>query len=526
MKTVSRATGTLLILFSLLFASSGCAAEADLIARTHFVGSAQLFASPDGKKLKEVWTTPGANALRDKFLDRLSGLAGDAFNAPNADTRALFRPLLDDLLARESYTDFRSTPEMVVAVRLPEARAKAWDTALRQAVTAWKLGAPTPVNADGLSGWQVKRAQASQVLRVGRVGEWTVVAAGPEKLSVTAALIPKITAQTGRGAWLEGDLNVAHMRAWLPELNNFQNLPLAHFSFSNRTDSFVRTMVTLDYPKAHGWKPEPWRIPTNSMFDPLCSFTAVRGIAPVLQGISELRRMNVSLPSQFAGWALRKIPFQFNYAFPSANPTNDLKAAMPKLEAWYRSHTNFVGTVTRDSNRNDIAWTGLPLAVPHIGPLRASPGFLGFDMFPLAATRTPAPKELFQQLSRENLVMFDWEITEDRLAHWRQYYQIAEIATHRRISPTNFASARFLLDAERQLGECVTEATATSPTQITVVRKSHAGLSAFELTTLARWIDSTSFPRFGVFVPDQRPTRMPGKTAAPGTPAQSTPAKK
>lgn len=529
MKKNFRAAGIFLLLLTLLIAREARAAEADLVARAHFIGSDQLFAAQDGKKLKEIWTQPGSLALREKFLDRTSALIGDLFNVPNAaDTHTLFRPLLEDLLARESYSDFRSAPEMVIAVKLPEARAKAWDAAFRQAVTVWKLGTPAPVNADGMAGWQVKRTQAPQVLRVARLGEWTIVAAGPEKLSVAAALVSKLTApsQQSRAVWLDGDLNVALLRGWLPELKNFQNLPVAHFIFTNRADSFVETLATLDFPKPHGWKAEPWRVPTNSIFDPVCSFLAIRGIAPVLQAIPDFRQISGgSVPNQIVGWGLRRLPFQFNYAFPSASPSNEIKTLGPKAEAWFRSHSNFVGNLARDATRNDIAWTGLPLAVPHLSALHSSPGFLVFDMFPITATRTPAPKELFETLSRNNLVMFDWEITEDRIAHWRQFHQVAEIATHRRIAATNIPSARFIFDIEHRLGECVTEAMMTSPTQISVVRKSHAGLNAFELVTLARWIDSVDFPRFGTFVP--QPTfqkRQPFKLNAPTNAPSKTPA--
>ena len=42
---------------------------------------------------------------------------------------------------------------------------------------------------------------------------------------------------------------------------------------------------------------------------------------------------------------------------------------------------------------------------------------------------------------------------------------------------------------------------ATSPTQMTLVRKSSTGLTAFELTTLGRWLESDRFPALGVFPP-------------------------
>ena len=60
------------------------------------------------------------------------------------------------------------------------------------------------------------------------------------------------------------------------------------------------------------------------------------------------------------------------------------------------------------------------------------------------------------------------------------------------------------------LGEAVTELRSTSPTQMTLVRKSHSGLTALELVSLSRWIESTNFPAFGVF-PPSLPVVRPAK---------------
>ncbi len=517
MKTVLR----VLAVAGLIFASQRsdvCMAAAGnpLIARTHFIGSDQLFADPGGKKLKELWTLPGSVAFRNEALDRFAQLPAQYFGVKGAaKDAALVRPLLEDLLAQESYVDFSATPELVIAAKLPEARVKAWDANLRQAVSNWKFAKPTAVNAEGFTGWEVKRSQAPQVLRFGRVGEWTVLTAGPEKLALSTQLIGSIRAQ-GRpakpsGAWLDGDLNLSRVRGWLPILTGFENLPMAHFSFSNRAD-FVRTLVTLDFPKAHNWKPEPWRIPTNSIFDPLISFVAVRGIAPVLDSMPEIKQVGWSpTPNQITGWAMRQLPFQFTYVAPTRDVTNQLKRAAPAVRSIIqKGHTNWIGGLVQDTNNGSLRWSGLPLATPRLGPLRNQSDFVSFEMFPLAATKAPAPHELFQQISRDNLVLYDWEITEERIPSWRQFYQIAEIMTRRTLSSTNLPSARWVSGMMPKLGEAVTEVTVTSPTQMTLVRKSHLGLNAFEMITLGRWVESTNFPAFGAFLPQgPRPLHPP-----------------
>src|ERR1043165_577414 len=156
MNTLLRATA----LASLLVVGSGCStlraasrpadSSDSLVLRAHFIGSSQLFADPNGLRLKELWGLPGSVALRNEAVERFSHLPVRLFAGSSAsglpDHAAVLRPLLEDILANEAYADFQATPEMVLAIRLPDARAKAWDTALKQAASGWKLGTPAPVN--------------------------------------------------------------------------------------------------------------------------------------------------------------------------------------------------------------------------------------------------------------------------------------------------------------------------------------------------------------------------------------------
>ena len=221
------------------------------------------------------------------------------------------------------------------------------------------------------------------------------------------------------------------------------------------------------------------------------------------------------------GMGASRLPFQFFYATPTRDIPAQIHKIAPRLQSviFTKENANLAGRMVESTNGPDVYWQGLPLAVPRLSPLRGNPGFLGFEMFPLAATKTKAPPELFQQLSANDLVYYDWEITEDRIPSWRQMYQLAEIATHRMLSSSNSPSERFITDVAPKLGECVTELKATSPTQMVLSRKSQLGLSSFELVTLTRWLSSTNFPQAGVF-PPQPEKKFPGRPAT-GTPARS-----
>jgi hypothetical protein len=322
------------------------------------------------------------------------------------------------------------------------------------------------------------------------------------------------------GAWLDGDANLARFSGWLPILSSWENLPVAHFSLSNRAD-FVRTYAVLDFPKPHGWKAEPWQIPTNVIRDPLMDFTAVRGVAPLLEDFKTVRDLGYKpVPNQIIGWGNRLFPFQLSYAAPSRDVTRQLKTTKPRLEEWLmgKGKPNFSGQLEWDTNVQEIVWKGLPIAVPHLGLLRdANRDFVGLGFFPPLITSNKAPAELFGAFTgRDDLVAFDFEITEYRIPHWRQFYQLMEIATWRVLTLTNMPAETWFTDVSSKLGEAVTELQSTSPTQMKLVRKSHIGLTAFEMITLSRWIESTNFPAFGIFPPQpsRRPPPKAGAAAA------------
>ena len=496
-----------------------------LILRAHFIGTEQLFAAPESAKLKEIWNIKSTAALREEALTHFALLPsfwlGENLGQGAAPQTNLFRPLLDDILKRESYVEWTAKPDFLLAIHLNDARAKVWETNLRQALVNWKFGEPVAAKFDSASGFELKRAGVPGVFRFVRAGDWVVVSAGsgnsPRETELLASVKALGRPAKATGAWLDGDANLARFDGWLPILANFENLPTAHFSVSNRAD-FVRTYATLDFPKPHGWKSEPWLIPSNQIHDPLISFLAVRGVAPIIDSFKQIRELGYKpTPNQIIGWGYSALPFQFNYAAPSRDVINQLKNIAPKMpELLLGSGKQLTGEIGWDTNGNEIVWRGFPMAVPHLGSLRDSGReFLAFGCFPLLRSTNKAPPELYRALEgRNELVAFDFEMTQFRVPHWRQFYQLAEIGSKRMLTSTNAPFQRWLFEATPMLGEAVTELRATSPKQMTLVRKSSLGLTAGEIVTLGRWLESTNFPAFGVFSP-QPPKRVPQRNSAP-----------
>ena len=61
------------------------------------------------------------------------------------------------------------------------------------------------------------------------------------------------------------------------------------------------------------------------------------------------------------------------------------------------------------------------------------------------------------------------------------------------------AVGKWLRNATPALGNTVTEVTQTAPNELTVVRNSTGGLTAFELFAFAHWLQATNFPGFDLY---------------------------
>ena len=487
----------------------------DLVLRAHFIGSEQLLKDKNAPKLVEVWKLKSSVTLRNDALNKFSRLPaawmGRALPKGASDGANLFRPLLEDALANESLVEWHAS-SFTLAAKLPEARAKAWNTNLRQVAADWKLGTP----AGGQEAWEIAKIGGPS-LRFVRAGDWAAVTVGQGAAAAESNVLARVKQRKAGGAWLEGDANLAQWKGRAPFLENFSNLPAAHFSFSNRAD-FVRTLVQFDFPKPHQWKSEPWLIPTNFIWDPLADFTVVRGIGGVLDKLPSVHNLGLNpAPSQVCGWANRDLPFQFYYSVPSRDVVSQLKKVEPKLRAEIKrvAGTNVVGELM--ATTNSLFWRGLP-TTPIIGAMKdGNDDFIFLQFAPLLRTKERPPKELFAQFAGQNdLVYYDWESGEFRFPHIRQFYQIGELVTRRPLAPTNASHIAWQLDIAPHMADSVTELRSTSPSQMKLVRKSSIGFTAFELATLSRWIESVNFPAFGVYSAQSGknlPNRTPAKSA-------------
>jgi hypothetical protein len=522
----------------------------ELLARYHFVGTHQLLASPDLPVVKAIAELPETAELRQQTLRQLVAaqliaLTGDA-SAATTNRVATLLPLMQEWLAAESFLEARGAPnrppEITLAVRLDETRASAWKTALSDFVVAARLGTPAEIKPEGLSGWEVRLRHAPNLLRFVNVGSWALIGVGQDELPTLAQAIAR--GKSGGRPVPEAGTNLLTAELNLPRVAESWGLPaffkgpakewpqvaLAVSAAGNN----LRTRMGLTYAEPLSWRLEKWNLPTNTIRDPLISFTALQPLAPWLAKSALIRDLGIRpQPNQFFLWAHTDPPMQTFAAVPVTDVTNVLRQAGLKLPASANpalAERN-AGRFFYVTNRTQVLWDGLVALLPALHPVvEASGQFVVGTIFPPFPRTNPPPVELLRQFAgRTNLVYYDWEITQTRLNQLRVIASMTESELHRRpaASPaelTRFSPRRpaqkFLTAIVPHLsrktdhgleGESITEVTLTSPRELTLVRRAPVGLTALELIGLSWWLESPDFPRFG---PASTPGGLPATKPA------------
>jgi hypothetical protein len=508
----------------------------------HYAGRAHLPTGTNAARFREIDAMPATAELRAELSAKLAAAAVPFWRADlpagATDQSALLKPLLEDFWVAEAMVEVRGAAgktDSVLAIELSDARAQIWDRNLRQVMAAWKLGAPAELTVEGFKGWGVKRAQAPNTFQYFRAGRWVVLGLGQDRLAQLPALLAEAK-KSGRPVvpltndFLELAMDLPGLRPWAPVLAKWP-LPPVTLSMSPRGDA-VRTEAKFEYSGKIPWTFEPWKIPTNIVSEPLTSFTLGQGIAPLLKQVPGITGAGLSpLPNQFCLWGINQEQCRMFFTVPVADGTNAIRQMATKLPVFFKSLlTNSQGQFLYVSNRAELILGGVPFIVPMLRPEKnGRDDFLFGAIFPPSPKPVPPPDELYAQVrGRNNLIYYDWEITEQRLTHAKQFYQLLSIVNGTRLPGTNTVSKRWLSAIGPKLGNTVTEITQTSPQELALVRKSHVGFTGFELATLSAWMDSPGFPlTFELPGPVARvgSDLVPRKNSPPGSGQNTTPPK-
>ena len=491
------------------------------VFRLHFAGLQHVATNASSAKLNALLNTPEAVATRKQVHDRLAVTLPSTLFGPSANTNAgaLLRPLLDELAASKFLfeTHDPQAASWMLTVFLDAPQRTRWSTNLWQAVGAKPVALP-PMGP-GTSAWSAKTSH----------GHLLTVASFDDCLMVSkASPSSPLPANPAPGKHPALSTNLVDLIADLARLQPILGLPLApswpQLSVTvNPRGEALRSEATLKLANAKPWQLTAFRLPTNSVRDPLISFTAVQGFGDWLARLPDFKEWELkSAPNQFFTWARSDVPYNVLAAAPMPAASNAVASAAP--HALHTLGTNVakagLGRIAFTTNRTEIGWVGMPILVPFVRPA-PEPGddFLLFGsmagIIPTGPNTNPPPAELLNQfLPRTNLVYYDWEITEAKLAQWVPIFQLASMLSPNPTFPGAAAASQWLRAVSPKLGNAITEVTVASPAELKAVRRSELGLTAFELAVLTRWLDNPAFPAFAY--PTNAMTGLP--TLPTGTP--------
>lgn len=484
--------------------------QQQVLWRSHFVGSAKLESDSQAARWTKLAAQPVSVQLREQTVGKLATAPFRALQGQLAagakDHAELLQPLLVDLFRGESFMEWRGTSnrtaQFALALKLSDDRAKAWNSNLATVLKAWTGLDPVPFNQNGVSGWQLRQAHAPDLIGVARSGQWIVVGLGQGTLSLfndyvkhfKAGAVPFATdAQAWADVWVDGPQLQPRLPFPLPV-----EVPFTHVTLGAKDDS-LRLKGTMALERDLGWNPEPWCVPTNLIREPLLSFTAARGVAPVLPQSDVFRALNLQpVPNEVYAWALSGSPFFSFLAVRAADATNQFKRLASELTSSDNPllQRRLLGSIELASHFSAVVWKGLPIAVPRVQPTSDGKNqFLFAGLFPNVPRAKAPPSELLSQIQgRKQLAYYDWEVTEPRVNQWKTMLHLFQIATRQPMTGTNPATTQWLATAQKGAGNTVTEITVSGPRELSLTRKAPLGLTGFELVMLCHWLESADFP--------------------------------
>lgn len=497
---------SVLFALSLLgFAARAALPQPDLIAQLHFAGAQKISANPNAVAFTNEFCSAPALALRSQTADKLSGwLAGwlqTNLGVTVPGGAAKLRPLFDDLQKSEWFFEARTAANgkatAAIVIKLDPARMPLWQAGLKAFFPAADFK-----TKDG----------------------WLLFDSNPALLKLGDRLAQRIVLPAG--GWMDVDINWPRLALWYPKLKELV-VPETILSLTVPDTNF-RLLGKFLFPEKLALTLDPWRVPTNTIQQPLNNFTAVRGFAGWLQAQpwAQVCQITPAL-NQFFVWSQPSYPFQ---TFAAA-PVPDAQKALEQMQARVTNALSaanakdyFLASLTPDVKDGNINFIGMPVIAPYLRAVTEPAGqFLFWETFPNGAKSKPPQQQLLERLAAKNLVYYHWEITAERMPQLLQMSQFSLMLTKHKQLDDSTAAFKWLQQIGPTLGNTATEIAQTGPAEFTFTRVAPGLFTAPELYVLANWLEATNFPGCDLKLPPPPPRPIKPHPAAP-KPATPAPA--
>lgn len=478
-----------------------------------------------------VWFNRIANVaatteFKEEFLHKLARgphqLLRHRIRNTTNDCVELLKPLLDDLIRAESIGELRAVPnqpcEFVLAVKLDAQRAALWQSNIAFVLETWTGCQPEKLQTTQSKGWQLKKHHPPNLIRCEQLNSWIVLGCGQDNLPMFTQCAESIR-KYGRPTFMQSNTDEHPVLDCLIDWPKLQSrlegefgfelpihLPKMHITVTSSVEEIL-AKAELDLPEPLDWSAPPWCIPTNTIREPLISFTACRGISPLLQKLKLLTEIGLTpVPDQLYAWGLQDVPFQMFLAVPAQDTTNLIdrlrKVLQDRLVPTLQKRSLGNIELTTDGGTG-LAWRGLPFIGPYVLSVSEPAGeFLLFGLLPNTPLSNPPPPELYAQfINRPEIAYYDWEMTHARFQQLWTLCQLVRLIAEKPQINTQSAMWKWLSSISTNLGNTATHLIVHNPQKLTIVRRAQLGLSAIELVAFANWFDSAEFPCCGLVLP-------------------------
>jgi hypothetical protein len=513
----------------------GVAAEASEPAALawHFIGTRALAATNPEGVLNQLSTLTNSAWLATQIRSRLTSHLPGWIGLNTRDVSAeIVSPLIADLLKHESIARLEGTPlgagPWALAIHLDAEGAARWNGLLMTLGRRLGFGEPQAIQLEGLSGWQIPAPAGRRSYAFVIHQNWALIASEFVSGSTAVRWVAGL-ARDGRPLprpgedWLKFEAQPAAFD-WQPALPFAGRITHLDGAVS-WLGKDLRTTAKLKLADGRTTTHSAWQIPRGIIRDPLVSFTAARGVRDFLGGLDIAKGLpNDLVPDQWFGWSRSTVTFINDFALPVKDEAKAFAHLEKSVPGVYnpRLLELALGQWLSATNQTRLLWRGLPVLVPYLGPEKdGGRGFLHGGIFPLAAQTNaqPAPDELFAQFEqRADLIYYDWEITQARLAAFQQASPFVALFLPTAAPKPGTHGGEWLQEAQPLLENVVTEIIMAGPRELALTRRSQTGLTGIELWLLTRWLDSSEFPKF----PYSKPQK-PELGARPGPPGIAPP---
>ncbi|XOV73181.1 MAG: hypothetical protein ACFHW5_08355 [Verrucomicrobiota bacterium] len=491
----------------------------------HYQGASQIRSLEGGQVFKSIMESEDTGPVRNLIFQKLASapdklIFGLQADAP-AQRRDLLLPLIGDLLESESYGEVHGISPGVISfnlgIRLSKEQRINWNTKLRQFAGSYGWEINPPLSEGMTSEWEATSSESGFLIRYAQVEDWTLLSVGSDAL--TQLLDWGKSVEDGKFPPLSTAEDWWTVNLDLQALNKLTGGDPSELALDSLTlgvsgdGDYLRTHGSLQLTGSLDDVADEWSVPVNLILEPIISFSALRNLPPLVSLIPGMKQLFPDgIPSQAVAWSrgarmqgtkpgIEAAPVFLNYvSWPVAEEALPVDGMRSHVARWLQDSLlkSDRATLNDGSEPNSFHMTLVPAFIlPFIQGVEyeGKPYHLAGLTHRLVNRTNPPPPSLFAQIENHpRLRYYHWEITGEKVYQYRGFLNMLGFMFDKGQLQQDSPLFGWTKGLESKLGNSVTQILSKSANTLEIQRKSHFGLTGFEIALIAKWIHSNAFP--------------------------------